>query len=103
MRVLWLWRNPAYGFGLALGYDSEGIIYQVQDDNTNLWASGIPNKSYWKVINSKGQVGWWYKAQIYYYKKYCLEINLGYKLDADSPNFNKVVAMQATPFRSYPK
>jgi len=101
MRILWLWRNPAYGFGHALGYDTDGMIYTVQRDNTHLWGSGLPNSSFWRGYNKKNQIGWWYKAQIYFYKNRCLEVNLGYKLDADSPDTKKVVAMQFSPFRKY--
>jgi hypothetical protein len=102
-RVVWLTRNPAYGFGQALGYDSSGMQYLVQNDNTALWSSGKPNSSFWRAVNAKGQTGWWYKAQIYFYKTRCLEINLGYKLDSDTTENRHVVAMQFTPFRQYPK
>ena len=100
-RIVWLNRNPAYGFGQYLGYDSTGMKYLIQNDNTSLWASGKPNSSFWLAINDRGQIGWWYKAQIYFYKTHCLEINLGYKLDSDTTVNRHVVAMQFTPFRKY--
>lgn len=98
--VNWLCRNPAYGFGQALGYDSTGMTYITQNDNTALWNTGKNNASFWKCINSKGQIGWWYKAQFFFTSKRFIEINFGYKLDSDTKINMHVVAMQFTPFLS---
>ena len=101
-RIMWLCRNSAYGFGLALGYDSNDMMYLVEKDNDALWKTNNNMVSFWKVENPKGEIGWWYKAQWFYTKERCIMINIGYKLDADSPNGKKVVAMQFNPFKSYP-
>jgi len=98
-RIMWLCRNPAYGFGHALGYDLTDPVYLVTRDNSALWNSGKTHSSYWKVVNRHGQIGWWFKAQYVFYKKRYLEVNFGYKLDADSPDNLKVVAIQFTPFK----
>jgi hypothetical protein len=71
----------------------------VERDNSALWNSGQSHSSYWKVVNDRGQIGWWFKAQYVFYKKRYLEINFGYKLRSDSPNNLKMVAIQFTPFK----
>lgn len=101
-RIMWLCRNSAYGFGLAMGYDSNGMKYLVEKDNDQYWKTNNNMVSFWKVENPKGEIGWWYKSQWFYTKERCIMISIGYKLDADSPNGNKVVAMQFNPFKSYP-
>ena len=58
-------------------------------------------KSFFKVINPKGQIGWWYKSQWFYTKERCIMISIGYKLDSDSINGCKYVAMQFNPFKKY--
>lgn len=98
-RIMWLCRNAAYGFGDKLGYDSTGmeVIYQHSDDGN--WNTGRPMFAFWEVVNDKGQIGWWLKAQVYFYKTRCLSINLGYKLLSDP--HSKYVAMQITPFTKF--
>lgn len=98
-RILWLCRNPAYGFGLALGYDSNNMVYLVEKDNNHYWRKPVTHTSYWKSINPKGEIGWWWKGQWYYTKTRCIMWSLGYKFDSDTPNGNKMVAMQFNPFR----
>ena len=102
-RIVWLVRNPAYGFGTALGYSADGLVVTEEKDNEKDWRTGKGVQSFWKFTNSKGQIGWCYRAQIYYYKNHCLEMYLGYKLPGDTIRGNKLVAMQFTPFRQYPK
>jgi hypothetical protein len=100
-RIMWLCRNAAYGFGDRLGYDSEGMVitYQYSDDGN--WNTGRPMCAFWKTTNSRAQVGWWFKAQVYFYKNRCLSMQFGYKLLSDPPS--KYVAMQFTPFTKLPK
>ena len=100
-RIMWLCRNAAYGFGDRLGYDSEGmdIIYQYSDDAN--WNTGKPMFAFWEVVNKKGQIGWWLKAQVYFYKNRCISMQFGYKLLSDPKQ--KYVAMQLTPFTKFPK
>lgn len=103
MRVLWVVRNPAYGFGTALGYDATDLwVADSKDDEAN-WRTGVNCFSYWVFVNESGQVGWCIRAQFYYYKTHCLEMYLGYKLPGDTIKGKKLVAMQFTPFRQYPK
>jgi len=97
--INWLCRNPAYGFGQALGYDSTGMKYIIENDNRALWRRRT-NISYWLCTNAKGQIGWWFKAQFFFTSKRWLEVNLGYKLDSDTIINKRVVAMQFTPFLS---
>lgn len=98
-RILWLCRNPAYGFGHGLGYEFSEITYYIVRDNSDLWNSGRTHSSYFQVMNGSGQVGWWLRGQWVFYKRRYLEYNFGYKLDADSPDNRKVVAIQFTPFK----
>lgn len=100
-RILWLCRNPAYGFGDRLGYSASGMRFLVSQDQDYLWKSGLPNRSFWKVVNDKGQIGWCYQAQIYFYKQRCLEIYIGYKLLHKSATGRQMVAMRFNPFRQY--
>lgn len=102
-RILWVCRNPAYGFGLALGYDSKNMTYIIKKDEEILWKTGVSNSSYYVVVNPKGEIGWWYKCEKFYTKNRCIMISIGYKLDADSIDGRKFVAMQFNPFKKYPK
>ena len=100
-RTAWLMRNPAYGFGNALGYSSTGMYITTAHDNEHLWRTGVTNVSWWTARNSYGQVGWCFQMQWHFWGRRCLEIYLGYKLFADGNN--KSVAMRLNPFRKYPK
>lgn len=101
-RVLWLVRNPSYGFGTLLGYDADGLTITKVDDNSFIWATGNNNQSYWEFTNSKSQLGFCYRAQFYVGSR-CLEMYLGYKVVGDTIQGKKLVAMQITPFKKYPK
>lgn len=100
-RVMWLYRNPAYGFGNRLGYDATEMVILDKLDNDHLWKSGHTNYSWWIAKNYHGQIGWCFQMQWHFYKRRCLEVYLGYKLLADGKR--KSVAMRFNPFRVYPK
>ena len=100
-RVMWLYRNPAYGFGNRLGYDATEMVILNKFDNDHLWKSGHTNLSWWIAKNYHGQIGWCFQMQWHFYKRRCLEVYLGYKLLADGKR--KSVAMRFNPFRVYPK
>ena len=100
-RIIWLVRNPAYGFGTKLGYNADGLRVIQSKDEEYKWRTGANCCSYWIFVNDYGQVGWQVRAQFYYYKSHCLEMYLGYKLSGDTIWGNKLVAMQFTPFRKY--
>ena len=100
-RVMWLYRNPAYGFGNRLGYNSTGMYFTAKNDNEHLWRTGVTNQSWWIARNDFGQTGWCFQLQWHFYKRRCLEVYLGYKLLADGKN--KSVAIRINPFRQYPK
>ena len=102
-RVNWLWRNAAYGFGAKFGYDATGLVVTSERDEERLWRSGANCFSYWIFKNDAGDIGWCVRAQFYYYKTHCLEMYLGYKLPSVTVDGKKFVAIQFTPFRSYPK
>ena len=102
-RVNWLWRNAAYGFGAKVGYDATGLIVTSERNEERLWRSGANCLSYWIFKNDAGDIGWCVRAQFYYYKRNCLEMYLGYKLPSVTVDGKKFVAIQFTPFRSYPK
>ena len=101
MRVIWVVRNPAYGFGTALGYDATGLTVTSSRDEEHLWKSGLPCSSLWVFTNTAGTVGWCYRAQHYYWGDRCVEMYWGYKLPGDTICGRKLVAMQCTPFRQY--
>lgn len=100
-RVMWLYRNPAYGFGNALGYDSKGMYFTTERSSEHLWHKGKTNSSWWVARNSYGETGWCYHLQWHFYKRRCLEIYIGYKLLADGRK--KSVAIRFNPFKQYPK
>lgn len=100
-RCFWLYRNPAYGFGNALGYDAVEMVILDKLDNDHLWKKGQTNVSWWIAKNYHGQIGWCFQMQWHFYKRRCLEVYLGYKLFADGKR--KSVAMRFNPFRRYPK
>ena len=100
-RIIWLVRNPAYGFGTKLGYCADGLRIVQSKDEEYKWRTGQNCCSYWVFMNDYGQVGWCVRAQFYYWGSHCVEMYLGYKLPGDTIWGNKLVAMQFTPFRKY--
>lgn len=102
-RILWVVRNPAYGFGTVFGYDAAGLTVTSERDEEDKWRTGVNCNSYWIFKNDKGQVGFCVRAQYYYWGQHCLEMYLGYKLPGDTVRGKKLVAIQFTPFRQYAK
>lgn len=96
-RVVWLWRNAAYGFGAKWGYECAPTL-----NDGALWRSGKSCNYFYKVINPASQVGWNWKAEWFFTATRYIEINLGYKLMGDSIQGKKFVAVYINPFRSYP-
>lgn len=75
-RVLWLWRNPAYGIALKLGYDQTGIEYEYDNDPVDTrWDSKQPCRLMRKFTNSRGQKGFLFR-----YRSTWLELVFGYKV-----------------------
>lgn len=105
MRVLWIWRNPAYGFGTHFGYTATGLQVEnnVDVNLEPLWKSGVSCFYLYWFTNSKNQQGFTLRAQWYYYNEHCLEIYFGYKVAGDTVRGKKLVAIQCTPFRKYEK
>ena len=95
-RVVWLWRNAAYGFGAKLGY-----TYTPTLDDGALWRTGANCSYFWKVTNPAGQIGWCWKFEKFYTKTRYVEAYLGYKLQGDSIQGKKFVAIQFNPFRTF--
>jgi hypothetical protein len=102
-RVVWLQRNAAYGFGSAWGYDIAGLTPITTIDNESKWRTGANCFSLWTCTNAKNQFGWCIRAQAYFYRDRCLEFYLGYKLVGDTIQGKKLVAIQVSPFKKYPK
>ena len=100
-RVKWIFRNPAYQVSHWLGYDQTGVDTTKGLYKDPLWDSGVPNKAFWKVKNSKGQVGFLYQQQWYYYKNYCVEMQFGWKLYRRDPDKKCMIAFRFSPFKKY--
>jgi len=94
-RVVWLWRNAAYGFGANWGYTYAPTL----NDGAN-WNSGKSCTYFWKVTNDLGQIGWCLKFQWFYTASRYIVGYLGYKLQGDSIKGKKFVAIQFNPFRT---
>lgn len=89
-RVLWLWRNPAYGVAYSLGYDQTGIQYTYDNDPDDaIWDKKIPCSLMRKFINAKGQKGFLYRARYRLPFKLYYEVVLGYK--APWSDYNKAM------------
>lgn len=100
MRVCWLWRNPAYGIAHALGYSQKGMKLFYVKDQWSLRNSGLPNTTFVKAVNNKGQKGWLYFKQIPYGKKKCLELYFGWKLFRRDPDEKCMLVFRVKPFKS---
>lgn len=101
MRVCWLWRNPAYGFAQLFGYDQQGMRITKHRDEEILWDKGHPNKSYWTALNARGKRAFMYQRQIYYYRQWCIEIYLGWKLHRKDHDKRCMLVIRFNPFRRY--
>lgn len=79
-RVLWLYRNPAYGLALVLGFVQTGLNITTEQDESHLWDKGYPNTTYRTFTNVFGQKGFLWEKQIHLGKQWFLELVLGYKV-----------------------
>ena len=100
---MWVWRNPAYVVAHYLGYDQRGMVVTKVRDEGKYWDKGYPNMSYWYAKNSKGQIGWMFEWQYYYYKQYCLEVYFGWKLFRKDPDQKCMLVARIAPFKKYEK
>lgn len=101
--VAWLWRNPAYQFADWLGWYNKDHVILKKRDQDNLWKTGIPNFSYWLVKNGRGGVSFAVQGQLYYYKQYCIEYNLGYGFKRFEPDDRCMLNIRIIPWRKYMK
>lgn len=83
-RVLWLYRNPAYGLALNLGFVQTGLEIEVVQDESHLWDKGYPNTTYRTFTNVFGEKGFLWEKQIHLGKQWFLEFVLGYKVPWDN-------------------
>ena len=100
-RIMWIWRNPAYQVSHWLGYDQRGVTPSPDRFKDERWDSGIPNKSYWRVTNHKGQSAFLYQKQWYYTKHRCVEMQFGWKLYRNDPDKKCMLAIRFSPFKKY--
>lgn len=101
-RVAWLWRNPAYGFAQAVGFDQDGMTYLYARDEESLWDTGAPNLSLWIVRNARGQSAFLFQWQWYFYRDRCLEVALGWKIPWEGdPRNRAMLAARISPFKRY--
>ena len=100
-RVKWIWRNPAYQVSHWLGYDQRGVIMSPDRFKNPLWDTGVPNRSFWRVVNRRGQVGFLYQRQLYYTKRHCIEMQFGWKLYRRDPDNRCMLAFRISPFKKY--
>lgn len=103
-RVCWLWRNPAYGLTLALGFDQTGLVYTRDDDPDEVqWDNKMgSNKNITlrrRFKNAKGRKGFLYRKRVFYTSKRYIQIVLGWKVPWDGEK-NAMLAVRVTPFRS---
>lgn len=108
--VKWIWRNPAYQVGHWLGYDQTGMVTTRRLYGTDTthglykdprWGTGVPNRSFWRVVNKGGQTGFLAQGQIYYYKNWCIEYQFGWKLYRRDPDKRCMLAFRISPFKRY--
>lgn len=100
--VLWLWRNPAYGFARAAGFDQDGMRFLSERDEDEDWSTGRPSRSLWIVRNARGQTGFLFKWQAYFYRQHCLEVVLGWKIPwSGDPHNRAMLAVRVSPFKQY--
>lgn len=101
--VLWLWRNPAYGFARLAGYDQDGMHPLYEHDEDATWDTGQPSRSLWVVRNGRGQCGFLFQWQWYFWRQHCLEVVLGWKVPWDGdPRNRAMLAARISPFKQYP-
>ncbi|KPC53039.1 DUF7338 family protein [Amantichitinum ursilacus] len=95
-RVLWLWRNPAYGFAWT-------VLAARLVDGASFTFAGDPAvqdrpvfKAGWMWLRS-GRYWHWYLVWPSFTGR-CLRINLGWKLTPDGHNANAMFVCSANPF-----
>lgn len=89
-RVMWLWRNPAYGFSwsvLSANPDAGTEIISYGDLNSK----DDPYKAGWSFTYVKGTHYWQVRAFIKTIPGKCLKARFGWKMRYDAFMFGKVV------------
>lgn len=99
--VDWILTNPAYRVKHALGFDQRGMQLLYVRDEGKYWDSGYNNLSFWITKNRKGQYGFMLQWQWYYYKNWCVEFYLGWKLFRTDDDRICMIATRLSPIRTY--
>lgn len=111
-RVSWIWRNPAYQTEHWLGFDQRGVEVPEDRFKDPRWDTGEENRSFWKVRNHRGQVGFLYQRQLHWGRdfshihrwlnlRFTLEMQFGWKLYRRDPDQRCMLAVRVSPFKRY--
>lgn len=100
-RVLWLYRNPAYGLALNLGFDQRGLNTEVVKDQSVKWDKGYANTTYRRFHNVFGERGFLLEKQVHLGGQWFLELVLGYKVPWG--NERKAMIANRIVAKRYPK
>lgn len=99
--VDWILTNPAYRVKHSLGFDQKGMKVLYKRDEGKYWDSGHGNFSFWIAKNAKGKYAFMVQWQWYYYKTWCVEFYLGWKLFRMDPDRVCMIATRLSPTRKY--
>lgn len=100
--VLWLWRNPAYGWARLVGFEQTNLFYVFQRDESEQW--GKTNNLSWRVArNAANQYGFLLEGQWFFCRRRCFEVVLGWKIPwLGDPTNKAMLATRINPLKSYP-
>ena len=102
-RMKWILRNPAYGFAHKLGYNQHGMKIITHKDEGHLWDKGYNNLSFYTAVNTAKTKAFMLQWQWFYYKQYCVEVYLGWKLFRNDPDQKCMLSIRISPRRRYEK
>ncbi len=81
-RVVWLWRNPSYGFDInVIGFRADKRSYRhVRGKRPISGDNAIPGWYLAEVVNPDGSSAWQFFWVVHLTAAHCMRLNLGWKL-----------------------
>lgn len=100
--VGWLWRNAAYGWARAVGFEQTGMIYIVNRNENAKWRKAS-NLSLRVVRNAAGQFAFLFECQWFFYRGRCLESVIGWKIPwLGDPTNKAMLATRLLVIKNFP-
>lgn len=103
-RILWLCRNPAYGFAHNLFSFYEGqLSVQIFQKHffEGRWDTDQTNLELLIEENAEGQYAWSLRGQFFFTKERYIRVWLGWKIQREDADGRRMIVTHINPFRTW--